>query len=111
VLDSLYVISLAARGLASRAFHRLSRSLSHRLSVRSFTMRNLGSRLEDWDRRAIRRSRGIAYRFGDRYGAHGMGQYRSVNAAAERVSVPEDCWNLAGIFALGCSRTSMLAFE
>jgi hypothetical protein len=52
VLDSLYDDFPGLRAvLGQRAFHRLSRAYLAVCPSRSFTLRNLGSRLEDWLRR------------------------------------------------------------
>ena len=52
VLDSLYDDFPGLRMvLGQRAFHRLSRAYLAECPSRSFTLRNLGSRLEDWLRR------------------------------------------------------------
>jgi hypothetical protein len=52
VLDSLYDDFPGLRVvLGQRAFHRLSRAYLGECPSRSFTLRNLGSRLEDWLRR------------------------------------------------------------
>src|SRR5580700_2488381 len=49
VLDSLYDDFPGLRALlGQRAFHRLSRAYLADCPSRSFTLRNLGSRLEDW---------------------------------------------------------------
>ena len=49
VLDSLYDDFPGLRAvLGERAFHRLSRAYLAECPSRSFTLRNLGSRLEDW---------------------------------------------------------------
>ena len=49
ILDSLYDDFPGLRAvLGSRAFHRLSRAYLAECPSRSFTLRNLGSRLEDW---------------------------------------------------------------
>jgi hypothetical protein len=49
VLDSLYDDFPGLRAvLGNRAFHRLSRAYLTECPSRSFTLRNLGSRLEDW---------------------------------------------------------------
>jgi hypothetical protein len=49
VLDSLYDDFPGLRAvLGDRAFHRLSRAYLAECPSRSFTLRNLGSRLEDW---------------------------------------------------------------
>ena len=49
VLDSLYDDFPGLRAvLGQRAFHRLSRAYLAERPSRSFTLRNLGSRLEDW---------------------------------------------------------------
>jgi hypothetical protein len=52
VLDSLHDDFPGLRAvLGQRAFHRLSRAYLAQCPSRSFTLRNLGSRLEDWLRR------------------------------------------------------------
>jgi len=52
ILDSLYDDFTGLRMvLGQRAFHRLSRAYLGECPSRSFTLRNLGSRLEDWLRR------------------------------------------------------------
>src|SRR5260221_13140733 len=52
VLDSLYDDFPGLRSvLGQRAFHRLSRAYLADCPSRSFTLRDLGSRLEDWIRR------------------------------------------------------------
>jgi hypothetical protein len=52
ILDSLYDDFPGLRMvLGQRAFHRLSRAYLAECPSRSFTLRNLGSRLEDWLRR------------------------------------------------------------
>jgi len=57
VLDSLYEDFPGLRAvLGQRAFHRLSRAYLADCPSRSFTLRNLGARLEDWMRRNPRYS-------------------------------------------------------
>src|ERR1700757_2926569 len=49
ILDSLYDDFPGLRAvLGERAFHRLSRAYLAECPSRSFTLRNLGSRLSDW---------------------------------------------------------------
>src|SRR5260370_22739680 len=101
VLDSLYD---GLRGLrvvlGQRAFHRLSRAYLAECPSRSFTLRNLGSRLEDW----LQRNRRFA---GSRH-ALALDMVRlewahieAFDNAAEKVLGPEDLLQLGPGFRPG----------
>ena len=98
VLDSLYDDFPGLRMvLGQRAFHRLSRAYLAECPSRSFTLRNLGSRLEDW----LRRNRQYA---GSRH-ALALDMVRlewahieAFDNAAEKVLGPEDLLELGPRF-------------
>src|SRR5580700_2325488 len=98
VLDSLHDDFPGLRAvLGQRAFHRLSRAYLAECPSRSFTLRNLGSRLEDW----LRRNRQYA---GSRH-ALALDMVRlewahieAFDNAAEKVLGPEDLLELGPEF-------------
>ena len=101
VLDSLYDDFPGLRAvLGQRAFHRLSLAYLAECPSRSFTLRNLGSRLEDWLQRNPQYS-------GDRHElaldmvrlewAH----IEAFDSAAEKVLGPEDLLELGPSFRAG----------
>lgn len=101
VLDSLYDDFPGLRAvLGQRAFHRLSRAYLAECPSRSFTLRNLGSRLEDW----LQRNPQFA---GSRY-ALALDMVRlewahieAFDNAAEKVLGPEDLLELGPGFRAG----------
>ena len=101
VLDSLYDDFPGLRAvLGQRAFHTLSRAYLADCPSRSFTLRNLGSRLEDW----LRRNPHYA---GNRL-ALALGMVRlewahieAFDNAAEPVLGPEDLLELGPGFRVG----------
>src|SRR5260370_39174449 len=101
VLDSLYDDFPGLRAvLGHRAFHRLSRAYLAECPSQSFTLRNLGARLEDWLQRNPQYS-------GDRHElaldmvrlewAH----IEAFDSAAEKVLGPEDLLELGPSFRAG----------
>ena len=98
VLDSLYDDFPGLRMvLGQRAFHRLSRAYLGECPSRSFTLRNLGARLEDWLRRNPR--------FAGSHHALALDMVRlewahieAFDNAAEKVLGPEDLLELGPRF-------------
>ena len=98
VLDSLYDDFPGLRMvLGQRAFHRLSRAYLAECPSRSFTLRNLGARLEDWLRRNPR--------FAGSHHALALDMVRlewahieAFDNAAEKVLGPEDLLELGPRF-------------
>jgi hypothetical protein len=94
VLDSLYDDFPGLRAvLGQRAFHRLSRAYLAECPSRSFTLRNLGSRLEDWLQRNPKyagRRHALALDMARLEWAH----IEAFDSAAEKVLGPEDLLEL-----------------
>jgi hypothetical protein len=101
VLDSLYDDFPGLRAvLGQRAFHRLSRAYLAECPSRSFTLRNLGSRLEDWLQRNPRnagKSHALALDMVRLEWAH----IEAFDNAAEKVLGPEDLLELGPGFRAG----------
>ena len=101
VLDSLYDDFPGLRSvLGQRAFHRLSRAYLAECPSRSFTLRNLGSRLEDWLQRKPQHSGGrheLALDMVRLEWAH----IEAFDSAAEKVLGPEDLLELGPSFRAG----------
>src|SRR5216683_2013097 len=101
VLDSLYDDFPGLRAvLGQRAFHRLSRAYLAECPSRSFTLRNLGSRLEEWMQRnpQFEGSRHVLARDMVRLEwAH----IEAFDNAAEKVLGPEDLLELGSGFRAG----------
>src|ERR1700758_5512494 len=100
-LDSLYDDFPGLRAvLGQRAFHRLSRAYLTDCPSRSFTLRNLGSRLEDWMRRNPRYSgtrQALALDMARLEWAH----IEAFDNASEKVLGPEDLLELGPEFRAG----------
>src|SRR6266849_10369122 len=98
VLDSLYDDFPGLRAvLGQRAFHRLSRAYLADCPSRSFTLRNLGSRLEDWLQRNpqhLRSRQALALDMVRLEWAH----IEAFDNAAEKVLGPEDLLELGPSF-------------
>src|SRR6266849_2240699 len=101
VLDSLYDDFPGLRAvLGQRAFHRLSRAYLAECPSRSFTLRNLGSRLEEWLRRNPRFAGGrhaLALDMVRLEWAH----VEAFDNAAEKVLGPENLLELGPGFRAG----------
>jgi hypothetical protein len=101
VLDSLYEDFPGLRAvLGQRAFHRLSRAYLTVCPSRSFTLRNLGSRLEDWMRSNPRYSgtrQALALDMARLEWAH----IEAFDNASEKVLGPEDLLELGPRFRAG----------
>jgi hypothetical protein len=101
VLDSLYDDFPGLRSvLGQRAFHRLSRAYLAECPSRSFTLRNLGSRIEDWLQRNPQYSGGrheLALDMVRLEWAH----IEAFDSAAEKVLGPEDLLELGPSFRAG----------
>src|ERR1700724_2446073 len=101
VLDSLYDDFPGLRAvLGNRAFHRLSRAYLTECPSQSFTLRNLGSRLEDWLRlnpKFVGSRRALALDMARLEWAH----IEAFDNAAEKVLGPEDLLELGPDFRAG----------
>jgi len=101
VLDSLYDDFPGLRAvLGNRAFHRLSRAYLTECPSQSFTLRNLGSRLEDWLRlnpKFAGSRRALALDMARLEWAH----IEAFDNAAEKVLGPEDLLELGPDFRAG----------
>jgi hypothetical protein len=101
VLDSLYDDFPGLRAvLGQRAFHELSRAYLGDCPSRSFTLRNLGSRLEDWLRRN-RRYAGNRYRLALDMVRLEWAHIEAFDNAADKVLGPEDLLELNPGFRTG----------
>jgi hypothetical protein len=101
ILDSLYDDFPGLRAvLGQRAFHRLSRAYLADCPSRSFTLRNLGSRLEDWlqrNKRYTGRCHALALDMVRLEWAH----IEAFDNAAEKILGPEDLLELDSGFRVG----------
>jgi hypothetical protein len=110
VLDSLYDDFPGLRAvLGQRAFHRLSRAYLAECPSRSFTLRNLAARLEDWLQRNPQYSGGrheLALDMVRLEWAH----IEAFDSAAEKVLGPEDLLELGPSFRAGLQPYIRLLF-
>ena len=98
VLDSLYDDFPGLRAvIGQRAFHRLSRAYLADCPSRSFTLRNLGSRLEDWLRRNPQQA-GSNYALAVDMVKLEWAHIEAFDNAAEKVLGPEDLLELGPRF-------------
>jgi len=101
VLDSLYDDFPGLRAvLGRRAFHRLSRAYLADCPSRSFTLRNLGSRLEEWLQRNPQYS-GNRHRLSLDMVRLEWAHIEAFDNAAEKVLGPEDLLELGPGFRAG----------
>ena len=101
VLDSLYDDFPGLRAvLGQRAFHRLSRAYLADCPSRSFTLRNLGSRLEDWLLRNPRQA-GSNYTLALDMVQLEWAHIEAFDNAAEKALGPEDLLELGANFRVG----------
>src|SRR6266851_7871980 len=101
VMDSLYDDFPGLRAvLGRRAFHRLSRAYLADCPSRSFTLRNLGSRLEEWLQRNPQYS-GNRHRLSLDMVRLEWAHIEAFDNAAEKVLGPEDLLELGPEFRAG----------